>query len=541
MENRNGIFCRRPFSPGLVFAAVMVGFVAVIVLTVSLYATRPVHADHNSMQVVCPDPILEGNSGQMKIKRSGYRIVHAVIFTHEGAYTASPNDFEEYHGVKFESKSDEKTLKIPIITKEDSTPEHDEQFAIGFMSGSTWHQCMVTIEDDDAPEILDVNIISSPVDGDAYRAGESIDVGVDFDFKVEVEGTPLLSLFLGEGPGNTWRGAEYRSGSGTRFLVFRYRVEAADMDTDGVSVGSAYSGADGRPAQGFSGNIFAEGTDVPIDYAHSGVNGDGQQKVDGRPYVQGIQVISSPPDGWYEYRANQTIEFSFSYNTNVVVEGDVGVGFFLSGIFGTTERGTLKHASYLRGSGTDTLVFGYTVLPGDMDDTGIILAPVSQTTGFGGSGTVKAKGTDVDQNTYYHGGMRFTEHKVDTSPPAISSVEVTSRPTSGDAYNAGDVISVEVLFNENVTLRGEVVFDLEIGGAVAQAILRPTSLTYMRSLVFDYTVQEADTDTDGVSIGANSAKPDGGGIYDSAGNSADLSHPVIASNPDHKVAASIQS
>ena len=99
--------------------------------------------------------------------------------------------------------------------------EHDERFAVGFMVDSVWHQCMVTIEDEDTPRIDHVGISSTPVDGYAYRAGESIDVGVTLDGKVEVDGTPLLALFLGDGNDSAWRGAEYYNGSGTRFLVFR--------------------------------------------------------------------------------------------------------------------------------------------------------------------------------------------------------------------------------------------------------------------------------------------------------------------------------
>ena len=54
-------------------------------------------------------------------------------------------------------------------------------------------------------------------------------------------------------------------------------------------------------------------------------------------------------------------------------------------------------------------------------------------------------------------------------------------------------------------------------------------------LVFDYTVQEGDTDTDGIGIGANSLKLNGGGIYDSAGNAAGLSHDAVAADSRQKV------
>ena len=505
--------------------------------TVSLTSPSPAYADHNSAYVVCPDPILEGNRGQMGVRSSGYKIKKAYFFTDHQYHTADSSDYEEYHGVKIESDSSggDKTLWAPIVTKEDSHPEHDETFAMGFWDGGVWHHCVVTIEDDDAPEIIGVEVSSQPVDGNAYRAGDSIDVAVDLDSKVKVEGTPLLALFIGDGDGSTWRGAKYHAGSGSRSLIFRYAVQTEDLDHDGMSVGSASVGDNGGPEDGFSGNIYALGTDVPIDYTHSGVRGDRRQKVDGRPYVQDIRVISSPPDGWYEYRANQIIEFALSFDTDVEVEGEVTVGFFLSGVFGETKQGTPREAHYLRGSGTDVLVFGYTVRPGDMDDMGIVLAPGSNSTGFGGDGAIKAKGTSVEQNRVYTGGIRFTEHKVDTAAPSVSSVSIISRPASDQAYRAGEIISVEVEFSENVTLTGDVQLDLDVGGGVRQAALRPSTLTYSRSLVFDYEVQEGDADTDGVGIGANSVKPDEGGIYDSAGNAADLSYDVVPAEASQQV------
>ena len=534
MVNLNGDFLRRLFRPGLVFAAAMVGFAALIVLTVSFYASPLAHADHDSLSLVCPDPIQEGNTGQMQIKKPGHRIVYAVIFTHEGAYTAGLDDFEEYHGVKFESGSDEKTLKVPIITKEDSTPEHDEQFAIGFMNDGIWHQCMVTTEDDDAPEILDVNIISRPADGYAYRAGESIDIGVDTDLKVEVEGTPLLSLFIGDGDQSTWRGAEYHSGSGTRFLVYRYQVETADRDNDGVSVASAYSGEDGRPAEGFSGDIHAEGTEVPIEYAHSGVESHWKQKVDGRPYVQNARIISSPGERWNAYRANQVIEIELTFDTDVEVEEQATMDMYL-GLENYNWDEAAIVAEYLRGSGSDTLVFEYTVQPGDMDANGVGLILGTEKAGFGGSGTIKAKGTQVERNPYYLGSGHQPAHKVDTNPPSVSAVAITSLPRDGEAYSVGETITMEASIDEEVIAEGIIMLEIDVGGAAQFAMLADRQEdSFTRSLVFEYEVQQGDTDADGIGISANKLMVIGG-VFDRAGNSADLSHAAIASHPNHKV------
>ncbi len=521
-------------------------FMSVVAVLAALFTTaivwpmspRPAYADHNSMYVICPDPIPEGNSSQMGVRRSGYKVKWVFFATDHQYHTADGDDYEQYHGKKIESGRDERTVWAPIVTKEDTEPEHDETFVMGFWDGGVWHQCVITIQDDDAPTINVVNISSQPVDQYAYRAGESIDIAVDLDAKVEVQGNPLLALFLGDENGSSWRGAEYLSGSGTRSLVFRYRVRPEDFDPDGIKVGSAAVDDDRSPAYGFSGSIFAKGTDVPINYAHPGVEGNWRQKVDGRPYVQSTRITSSPTDGWDAYRTNQTIEISMRFDTEVVVEGEVTIDLYL-GLQNYNWDEATRRASYLRGSGTDTLVFGYTIRPGDTDPEGVGIILGTEEAGFGGSGTIKAKGTDIERNPWYLGSGHQPEHKVDTTPPAVSSVSLKSRPANGDAYGVGEVISVEIEFNEKVTLSGELQVELDVGEVTRYATLgsRPGG-TFRESLVLHYTVQEGDADIDGVGIGANRLTVNGGGVHDIAGNAASLSHPAVAADAGHKVATS---
>ena len=532
---------RTVFGSSLLRLTSIVAIVAVammIVAGISPLAPRAAYADHDSMYVVCPEPIREGDWGWMRVRKPDHRIRYVTVFTYNGDYTASSNDYYEYHGERLESRTGENSVWVPVGALEDTEVEHDETFSIGFWVGGVWHGCVATIEDDDTPEITYVDISSKPVDGFLYRAGESIDVTVNVDAKVEVKGTPLLSLYMGDEGDNTWRGARYHSGSGSRSLVFRYRVQPEDRDSDGITVSRAASADDGNPAYGFSGNIYAMGTDVPIDYSHPGVQGDLHQKVDGRPYVQGITVTSSPPDGWEAYRANQVIEITFGFNTDVVVEGDVHVGMFV-GLFDLNWRDRFREAGYLRGSGAETLVFGYTVRPGDMDSMGIALPTGTESTGFGGDGAIMAKGTDVKINPNFPGPTRFTEHKIDAEPPTVSSVSIISRPANGQAYAIGEVVRVEVEFSEGVTLRGDMGLDLDVGAVARQATLQSVpERSFVNSLAFHYTVQQGDEDADGIGIGANSLTINGGGLYDIAGNSAGLSHDVVVVDSGQKVAAS---
>ena len=486
------------------------------------------------MYVVCPDPVPEGNSARMGIRRSGYKVLEAYAFTDHGNYTAESDDYTEYHGVKFE-QSQGRTLWFPIETTEDTRPERDETFAIGFWDDDVWHYCVVTIADDDMPQIVGVELVSSPVDRWAYRAGDTIDVAVRFDQRVEVEGSPLLALFLGEGDADTtWRGASYLRGSGTHELLFRYVVQPGDLDVDGITVGAAATAEDRTPAYGFAGTINAAGTDAPIDYAHPGIEPHWQQRVDGRPYVQSRRLISVPEAGQQYYRANEVIEFAFTFDTRVVVEGDVCVTLNV-GPDESHSDATARQADYRRGSRTDTLVFGYTVRPGDTDPEGVTLIWGTDRTGFCGSGTVKGEDSGVERNPWYLGMGFLSGHRIDTAPPAASSPEIVSRPLDGEAYNAGETISVEVAFTEAVTVSGAPYLELDIGTETRRATLAADRTTSSQ-LVFEYEVQRTDADTDGVGIDANSLFLNDGSIRDHAGNAASLSHPAVAADAAQRVA-----
>jgi hypothetical protein len=64
-----------------------------------------------------------------------------------------------------------------------------------------------------------------------YRAGDTVDVTVNFDQAVTVAGgTPTLDLDIG---GNT-RTARYATGSGSAALHFTYQIQADESDSDGI-------------------------------------------------------------------------------------------------------------------------------------------------------------------------------------------------------------------------------------------------------------------------------------------------------------------
>src|SRR5207249_5543318 len=68
-----------------------------------------------------------------------------------------------------------------------------------------------------------------------------------------------------------------------------------------------------------------------------------------------LTVVTGPPNG--SYRAGQNLDFTATYDENVVVTGTPRIG--------VTIGGNARNASYVSGSGTTALVFRYTVVSGD--------------------------------------------------------------------------------------------------------------------------------------------------------------------------------
>ena len=120
--------------------------------------------------------------------------------------------------------------------------------------------------------------------------------------------------------------------------------------------------------------------------------------------------------------------------------------------------------------------------------------------------------------------------------PTVSSVAFTSTPASGqnNTYKLNDVMDITVTFNEAVSVTDMPQIDLTIGSTVRQADYQSGSTT--TQLLFQYTVQNTDSDTDGASINANGLKLNGGRIRrNGTAITADLVHTARTNQSSHKV------
>ena len=123
-----------------------------------------------------------------------------------------------------------------------------------------------------AAGVTSVVLASTPTIGTTYGNGESIEVVVTFDAPATVTtsgSTPGIGLRVGTAA----KTAGYLRGSGGRRLVFAYEVQAADTDTDGISV----------PANGIirNGGRIANADGVAFELAHAALADDADHKVNG--------------------------------------------------------------------------------------------------------------------------------------------------------------------------------------------------------------------------------------------------------------------
>ena len=126
------------------------------------------------------------------------------------------------------------------------------------------------------PKVTSVAIISTPRVGDTYGRDEYIEVSVTFSEVVKLSGgLKLLSLFIS----GSWRGARYIKGSGSEALIFSYKVQADDRDSNGVTI--AWSNASGSEGLVGSGTIISYSTGEPANLGYSEQSNVSDHKVDG--------------------------------------------------------------------------------------------------------------------------------------------------------------------------------------------------------------------------------------------------------------------
>ncbi len=360
----------------------------------------------------------------------------------------------------------------------------------------------------DVPRVSSVAFRNTPARGaDTFRQGELIEVEAFFDIAVVVTGAPRVELTIGSDK----RYAAYYNPPGpddtpeTR-LLFLYRVQAGDVDTDGISIAANTLSLNG-------GSISINGTDAVLD--HDAVAADARRKVDGRtmlaPAVTSLSFDTRPRNR-HTYGLGELIGVDVTFSKDVTVTGSPQLGL--------TIGNRTRQAVYDEGnSNSRTLFFRYDAQVNDRDTDGISIA--ANAIDLNG-GTIMAKADGTTAAVLTHRALAdAANRKVDGRTvlvPEVSSISFNNAPLGGDTYGLGEVIELAIAFNASVTVTGSTKLGLLIGTERKQAVYYAGSGS--RTLLFRYTVQEGDRDTDGISVPEDAISPLRGETIAATANSA---------------------
>ena len=214
------------------------------------------------------------------------------------------------------------------------------------------------------------------------------------------------------------------------------------------------------------------------------------------PTISAVAVTSTPVLETDTYGAGERIEVTVTFSEAVNATTDTDFVLSVAGA---------KRAPLVRGSGTATLVFGYTVVPGDEDDNGIWIGDQDRTLvgdrmGLPQNGTITSVATSTAADLTHAELGQQSGHKVDGSR-SIVSVAVSSTPMlDTDTYGAGETIRFTVTFNVAVDVSGDPVLTFALGN---QGQVRDVDAAHeggggSTALVFAYTVVSTDEDNNGI-------------------------------------------
>ena len=234
------------------------------------------------------------------------------------------------------------------------------------------------------------------------------------------------------------------------------------------------------------------------------------------------ELSGVPDDKTYFYGKLLSFSVRFSEAVTVTDGSQPVLKIRVRGNSDALNDNQLHEVPYLEGSGTDTLVFKYAVASGVVDADGIELLATLSLKG----GTIKdSAGNDLaDESTFTVPTMGIN---LDGAAPTVlsvkfvdgSSIEITDLTY---LKKAGEGL-IELALSEQVTLdtaQGSPELVLDVGGAVKRAIFQPPasfdSTTNIDKLLFKYTVQDGDNDSDGV--GYTEVDLNGSVLADSSGS-----------------------
>ena len=527
----------------------------------ALLPVAPAHAWESELAIAClRTDVVEGQDYRVAVlshDELGAEDEGMRVWWYTDSGTADGADYYHMDGWRQTANGHQRRqawMGRTFQTRNDPYPEFDESFVVRFRNENRYHageydqDCNITIRNDDGVGIRQLEIISSPADGYAYRVGESIEILARFNDYVTVQRLVLLPLRMGDGD-DYWRGARLDRKHGELGYVFVYQVQAEDVDHNGLSLDGGFTGEDGiTHSLAGSGRITVRETGDPINSWFRGLPDDPAHRVSGRPQVTGVYLASFPANEKH-YVTGENIEIALIFDEPVEVEGDKLVSLRMGWV------DWWRGAWYQRGSGTDNLVFRYQVQAGDRDTDGFSMDggytdENGVTHGFGGDGVIRSVATGALASPDYPGVPPQARHRVGI--PHVTDVRITSRPAIGDTYGYGEMMLFAVDFSRPVeVLGGEDDVMLNIPMSTHNGPWRTAAYisgSGTETLVFAKVVHlttryHKEFDDDGIGIGNEAGlfriENDGAIVASGTGSPAELDWPVSTTAPGHLVDGSL--
>ena len=205
---------------------------------------------------------------------------------------------------------------------------------------------------------------------------------------------------------------------------------------------------------------------------------------------------------------------------SVAPDRPVAVPLVLTGATGATAYDYTAPQSVTFTATATTQTFTVTAVDDSADDDGETVTLTFDTGMLPSGMTVGSPATAT---------VTLTDDDTETGVPSVLMVELTSDPGPDALYALGDEIEATVRFNKSVTVTGTPQLGLTVGSETHQMMHQGGG---GEVLTFVYTVAEDDSDSDGVSIAADSLS---GTIQDSTNRAADLDHAAVAAEAGHQV------
>jgi hypothetical protein len=343
--------------------------------------------------------------------------------------------------------------------------------------------------------------VTSPIANGTYTVPTAIPITVKFNGVVEVTGQPRLAL-------NSNAFAVYTGGSGTDELTFTYTIGAGQTSPD-----LDYTSSAALDLNGGSINLDDAGVAVPAELALPAPGTAGSLGANKNIVIvssaAATSVTSPNANGTYLFDSDITIQVVFDDEVNVT--GSPELDLSTGGV-----------ATFVNGSGTNTLTFNYNVAAGhsspDLDYASAAALRLN-----GGTITDADNGAPAGLTLPTPGAAgSLAANKslvVDALAPHVTGVGST---LADGTYGVNQLIPITVTFNRAVDVTGAPQLTLNTGGVATFA-----SGSGSTTLTFNYTVAPGHNTADLEYASASALTLNGGTIIEVlSGQNATLALPV---------------